>query len=215
MSKNQRIGKREKRNIGNRGSKPDLGYYIIITDTEETEQNYMNGLRDSIPPEYKRRLIIKVRETKTSNLVNEALERAALNPQYAEPWIVFDRDQVKNFDEIVKDATLSGVNVGWSNPCIEVWFGAYFGSMPTYQGSIACCSGFGELFEKSAKQKYKKSDKLIYSKLCSYGNESNAINLAQNKLDKFIKNGVQTPSEMCPATTVHKLISEIKSKINK
>ena len=28
---------------------PELGYYFIVTDTEETEQNYMYGLRDSIP----------------------------------------------------------------------------------------------------------------------------------------------------------------------
>ena len=30
---------------------PKLGYYFIVTDTKETEQNYMFGLRNSIPPE--------------------------------------------------------------------------------------------------------------------------------------------------------------------
>ena len=30
---------------------PELGYYFIVTDTKETEQNYMFGLRDSIPPD--------------------------------------------------------------------------------------------------------------------------------------------------------------------
>ena len=28
---------------------PELGYYFIVTDTKETEQNYMFGLRKSIP----------------------------------------------------------------------------------------------------------------------------------------------------------------------
>lgn len=37
--RNQRVGKRV----------PELGYYLIVTDTEETEKNYFEGLRDSIP----------------------------------------------------------------------------------------------------------------------------------------------------------------------
>ena len=31
---------------------PDLGYYFVVTDTNETEGNYMYGLRDSLPKEY-------------------------------------------------------------------------------------------------------------------------------------------------------------------
>lgn len=39
---------------------PKLGYYFIVTDTKETEQNYMFGLRNSIPPELQGKLVIKV-----------------------------------------------------------------------------------------------------------------------------------------------------------
>ena len=59
-----------------------------------------------------------MRETNTENLVNETLSQAALHPQYVEPWIIFDRDQVKNFDDIIQNAKVAGINVGWSNPCI-------------------------------------------------------------------------------------------------
>ncbi len=43
-----RAGKRKDRNkrVGKRV--PELGYYLIVTDTEE---NYFEGLRDSIPEE--------------------------------------------------------------------------------------------------------------------------------------------------------------------
>lgn len=43
---------------------PKLGYYFIVTDTEETEKNYLIGLRDSIPDEFRGRIVIKVVSTK-------------------------------------------------------------------------------------------------------------------------------------------------------
>ncbi|MBP3359642.1 MAG: RloB domain-containing protein [Clostridia bacterium] len=215
MPKDRRKGQRKPRSIGSRSNTPDLGYYLIVTDTKETEQNYMFGLRDSIPDELKRRLIIKVSKTKTDNLVSEALSQAALQPQYSEPWIIFDRDQVKNFDSIIQNAEAVGINTGWSNPCIEIWFNAYFGAMPTYQTSVACCDGFETTFEKAANQKYQKSDKQIYNKLCKYGDEADAIKIAENKLKQCIINGMDKPSEMCPVTTVHRLVKEIRDKILK
>lgn len=36
------------------------------------------------------------------------------------PWIVFDRDQVQGFDEIIAKAEREGIQVGWSNPCFEI-----------------------------------------------------------------------------------------------
>ena len=50
----RRAGKRRDRNqrVGTRI--PELGYYLIVTDTEETEKNYFEGLRDSIPPRAER-----------------------------------------------------------------------------------------------------------------------------------------------------------------
>lgn len=175
----------------------------------------MYGLRDSIPEELKRRLIIKVCKTSTNNLVNETLTQAALQPQYGEPWIIFDRDQVKNFDDIIKNAKEVGINVGWSNPCIEIWFSAYFGTMPTYQTSVACCNGFETDFKKKLNQKYQKSDDHIYNKLCQYGDEATAIKIAENKLKQYRQNNMDKPSEMCPATTVHELVKEIKNRILK
>ena len=52
-SSDRRAGKRKDRNkrVGTRI--PELGYYLIVTDTEETEKNYFEGLRDSIPVELK------------------------------------------------------------------------------------------------------------------------------------------------------------------
>ena len=207
-----RLGKRKPRS-SHIPRQENLGNYIIVTDTSETEQNYMYGLRDSIPEELRRHIVIKVVKTKTVDLVNDALYQASINPQYAEIWILFDRDQVPNFDAIVSEAEAKGIHVGWSNPCIEIWFSAYFKQMNHYSDSVHCCKGFEKLFQDRVNQPYKKSDNKIYLKLCQYGNESEAIRLAEKKKKKKKRNGHLCPSKMNPGTTVHELVREIRSKI--
>ena len=79
------------------------------------------------------KLVIKVVETKTRAIIDKCLELTAYDAQYRIPWIVFDRDQVQGFDEIIAEAVSKGIQVGWSNPCFEIWMYAYFGSMPAIQ----------------------------------------------------------------------------------
>lgn len=212
MAKADRRGNRKRRD-NFRTRVPDLGYYFIVTDTKETEENYMYGLRDSLSKVLQGRIVIKVSKAKTEQLVSACKEQAALAPQYGEPWIVFDRDQVVQFDKIIEKAELQGINVGWSNPCIEIWFDAYFGKMRSYQDSVTCCREFGNTFEKKTNQEYKKSSNHIYTLLNRYGDEREAVKVAENRLTQYLRDGIEKPSEMCPCTTVHKLIQEIREKV--
>ncbi len=212
MAKHERNGLRKTREQIAKGRAPHLGYYLIVTDTKETEQNYILGLKASIPEELQDKLVVKVRKTKTKSLIEEAMDFASLQPQYGEPWIIFDRDQVQNFDEIIQEAERKGISVGWTNPCIEEWFSAYFGSMPSYMDSVSCCIGFGETYKKVTGQKYEKNDKAIYEKLNRYGDQDKAIKIATEKYKERKENCKGKPSEMCPCTTVHKLVEEIRRK---
>ncbi|WP_195984995.1 RloB family protein [Clostridium sp. D33t1_170424_F3] len=212
MAKTDRTGNRKRRESFTK-RKPDMGYYSIITDTEETEKNYIYGFRDSFPEAVQKRLVIKVLETKTNELIKQSLDQALLEIPYSRVWIVFDRDRVVGFDDIIAEAERNGISVAWSNPCIEIWFDAYFGKMPAYQDSVACCKGFANTFETKTGQKYKKSDRQIYNKLKRYGDEDTAIRIAEEKLQGYKRDGVEKPSEMCPCTTVQKLILEIRQKI--
>lgn len=214
MAKADRTGKRKGRDSF-RTRVPDLGYYFIVTDTRETEENYLYGLRDSLPRDLQGRIVIKVSQAKTAGLVTACKEQAALAPQYGEPWIVFDRDQVAGFDHIIETARQNGVKVGWSNPCIEIWFDAYFGKMHSYQDSVTCCREFAATFEKKTGQEYKKSNRQIYAMLNRYGNEAEAIRTVESRLRQYLQNGTESPSEMCPCTTVHRLVDEIKDKVEK
>lgn len=208
----RRAGKRKDRNQRMGQRVPELGYYLIVTDTEETEKNYFEGLRDSIPAELKDRLIIKVEKAKTVELVKRALDLVGKESQYRIPWIVFDRDQVKGFDEIIWTAEKNGVHAGWSNPCFEIWMYAYFGEMPAIRESYTCCDRFADKFEKVTGQKYYKNDRDVYRKLVQYGNFEQAVVLAERSLKKCVDDGKKLPSEMWPACMVQRLVAEIYNK---
>lgn len=210
----RRAGKRKDRNQRMGQRIPELGYYLIVTDTEETEKNYFEGLRDSIPAELKERLIIKVEKAKTVELVKKALELVGKESQYRIPWIVFDRDRVKGFDEIIWTAEKNGVHAGWSNPCFEIWMYAYFGEMPAIRESYTCCDRFADKFEKVTGKKYYKNDTDIYRKLVQYGDFQQAVVLAERSLKKCMDDGKKLPSEMWPACMVQRLVSEIYSKVH-
>lgn len=212
MAKKDRTGNRKPREQRKQYKVPELGYYLIVTDTEATERCFFTGLHQALPEEVRNKLVIKVVETKTRTMIDKCLELTAYEAQYRIPWIVFDRDQVQGFDEIIDEAKRKDIEVCWSNPCFKIWLHAYFGSMPAIQDSWSCCSEFGRVYESKTGQKYSKSDEKIYGKLCMAGDEEKAIQIAQQKLEQCERDGKKNPSEMCPCTTVHKLVAEIRGK---
>lgn len=211
----KRAGKRKDRNQRFGTREPVLGYYLIVTDTEETEKNYFEGLKNSIPENIRSRIVIKVERAKnTYNLIEHTMELLHMQAQQRIPWIVLDRDQVKDFNGIVQTAEKNGINVGWSNPCFEIWMFAYFGEMPNIADSISCCAKFRERFVKVTGKEYRKNDKDIYRKLVQYGDSDEAVRIAERNLTSAKKKG-KTPSESYPVCTVHQLVKEILDKVSK
>ena len=84
--------------------------------------------------------------------------------------------------------------------------------MHPYHDSVACCREFGITFEKKTGQEYQKSNRQIYDLLSRYGNEDEAIRIAENRLQQYLRDDICKPSEMCPCTTVQHLVDEIKRK---
>lgn len=60
------------------------GYYCVVTDTKETEKNYLYGLRESLPNDTQNKLNIQVVSTDTKDLFEEASRLKNLNPQYSQ-----------------------------------------------------------------------------------------------------------------------------------
>lgn len=213
MARKDRNGNRKSREQRTPLKVPALGYYLIVTDTEATERCYFEGLHKSLPENIKNKLVIKVVETKTRTMIDKCLEMTAYDAQYRMPWIVFDRDEVKDFDEIIKEAEAYGIGVGWSNPCFEIWMYAYYGAMPAITESWTCCSEFGKIYQRKTDREYSKSDTGLYEKLCRTGNEETALLIAKQKYEQCIREGKTIPSQMCPCTTVYQLVEEIRQKV--
>jgi len=104
MAKIDRTGIRKNREQSRKLKIPELGYYLIVTDTEATERCFFTGLHQSLKVGVRNKLVIKVIETKTRIMIDKCLELTAYDAQYRVPWIVFDRDKVKDFDEIIFEA---------------------------------------------------------------------------------------------------------------
>lgn len=214
MARKDRMGNRKTRDQRSKRRVPEMGYYLVVTDTEATERCFFTGLHNSLPEEMKQKLVIKVVETDTQDLIQKCQELTAYDAQYRIPWIVFDRDQVVDFDQIVTRAEKAGIYAGRSNPCFEIWLFAYFGMMPVIQDSWTCCSKFAELYFRKTGHEYTKADKNVYMRLCEYGNEERALVIAEQKYQQCMRDGKTHPSTMCPATRVYELVREIKSKVS-
>ena len=49
MARSDRTGNRKMRNRQEVMRVPEMGYYLVVTDTEATERCYFEGLQDSLP----------------------------------------------------------------------------------------------------------------------------------------------------------------------
>lgn len=218
MNMDRRKGIRKSR-TERKGKMPKLGYYVIVVNTKETENNYFKGLKNSLSYDLQRKLVIVVFKADTGNMIEVCKERIAYDPQHRKGWIIFDRDQEANFDKLIENAESEKIGVGWSNPCFEIWLHAYYGEMPFMhnempeRASQECCERFSKTFEEKNKIKYSKSETKLYSYLMQTGDERKAIEIAQNRLQKCqIDCEDKRISEWHSCTNVFKLIAEIREK---
>lgn len=186
MARKDRTGNRKTREQRQPLKIPELGYYLLVT---------------------------KVVKTKTRAMIDKCLEMTAYDAQYRMPWIVFDRDEVKDFDKIIMEAEKLGINTGWSNPCFEIWMYSYYGTMPAIIESWLCCGEFEKIFQRKTGQRYSKSDAGLYEKISRTGNEEKALQIAKQKYEQCVREGKTLPSQMCPCTTVYQLVEEIRNKV--
>ena len=190
------------------------GAYLIVTDAEKTEKNYFEGIKASIPENLKNDLQIKIYSNKAlSKIIDFAAEQRNKDERFRDIWLVFDRDEVKNFDKLIEEAKEAKMNIGWSNPCFEIWLMSYFQIPKNIDVSQKCCEIFEKIFKENTSKKYKKSEVKIYNILCENGDEDKAIERAREKYYQVRKEYSQ-PSKMIGCTTVYKLVEELKKKID-
>ena len=216
MNKNKREGIRKSR-TERKGRRPELGYYVIVVNTKETENHYFEGLKNSLPSGMQRKLAIVVFKAKTCNMLEVCKEQISYNPQNRKGWIIFDRDQEGNFDKLIEYAEAENIRAGWSNPCFEIWLHAYYGKMPMVHNpmpevaSQECCKSFSKIYKKRNGIEYSKSETKLYSNLMKTGDEEKAFKIADERMqnrEKDYKDKKFSQWDSC--TTVYELIQEIR-----
>ena len=181
------------------------GLYVIFVDAEKTERNYFSGLsqRKGCPVTVRLEKIRKI-----ENAINEIqIKEKNLRP-YKSIWLVFDRDEVAQFDQIISEAEKLRYCVGWSNPCFEIWLHAYFGKMPPAATSIECVNNFKREFKRKTEQEYKKNDPKIFDLVEKHGDFDVARETARKAM-LAVKDVSSKPSEQSPATTVYELVEKL------
>ena len=146
------------------------------------------------------------------NLVKEAIiirdREKNMGKSFDYCWVVFDKDDYRDFDESISYAENNGFNVAYSNESFELWFLLHFSLFvnPVARGNYA------RLLSKYLGIPYTKQSgfaKKLYQILKPL--ESKAIKNAETLMVGH--NGMK-PSEANPSTTVHKLVSSLNEYVD-
>lgn len=217
MARLNRAGKKRGRNIDTKSVQP--GNYLIVTEGTETEVNYFKNLGAKLNELFHSKIIVEkisldihgtARSTKV--LVNEAIKKRSLNA-YSDVWVVFDRDDNRDFDEAISLAKKEGMNVAWSNESFELWLLLHF---QTLQSALSR-DGYYPRLDSHFKRlginngAYSKNIADIFD--ITYPYLYIAIKRSKDLIQFHKENKVFNPDNMNPGTTVHTLVEELSSYI--
>ncbi len=196
-------------------------YYLIVCEGEKTEPNYFESLKNKLPKEMVKRIIIKGEGKNCMSLLKDAESKVEERyssglPPFYHVWLVFDKDSFDDFDETInavkeKSKTKQHWHSAWSNEAFELWYLLHFEthfagiSRTEYQEKIEKC-----MKNIGVSRKYKKNAEDMYDILKPL--QENAIKNAKIAL-KSQKNKGILESQMNPATTVHLLVEKLISYI--
>ena len=185
--------------------------FLIVAEGTRTEPNYLRGLRDRIPESIRGRVDIDVKGCGmcTRSLVEEAQRLASQSSvEYQHIWVVFDRDDFRDFDAAIKLAKKNNFRVAWSNPCFEYWLYLHFHDCDSALHRAQYSSKLSVEFKRhGCPEGYKKNMPNLYGFVTTEGSEADAIARARHALASHAKG--KPCSRMEPATTVHELVEEL------
>ena len=113
---------RKKRKYGYR--QPKANSFLIVTEGKMTEPHYFNGLKRLIEEKIGGNIdvievpdIVISGEGRATNALIEKKDELVGKARvlYQNVWVVFDKDDFKNFDEAICNEQNKGYKIAWSN----------------------------------------------------------------------------------------------------
>ena len=202
-------------NSGRRqGTRDQIVKFLIVCEGEKTEPNYFRAFTErwSEVKEIKVagcgcstcQLIIEAKK------LREKLERERMVP-FDRVWLVFDKDEFKDFNKAIAKAKKEGMNCAWSNQAFELWYVLHFQYLDTGVDRKQYIEMIEDKVRKASKSKtfkYKKNDEGFYQILQEHGEEEQAIKRAQKLRENMgEKKNYATHN---PRTEVDLLVDELR-----
>lgn len=197
------------RTIGKESFKKKI---IIFAEGKNTEKTYFEQFKNG-----QVKVVTVGTGKSTRKLVNEAntLLRSDLrynNTTFDEKWVVFDKDDNKDFDQAIQLAQKSGFKIAYSNQAIEYWFILHFND---HQGGALHRDRYRELINQYINPYGAMYDetKAVSSKFFDIMQAidpqtgKSRLQLAVDRADKIYK-GKRNKTEES-VTTVHRLVQSI------
>ena len=188
--------------------------FLIVCEGEKTEPHYFEALIKNCISTI-REVIIEGEGRATVALVDRAkaikqeLERKNAMA-FDRVWLVFDKDNIDDFNEAIRKAKKLGFQCAWSNEAFELWYLLHFAYLDTGIGRNAYVEKLQGFFREKMGDtdfEYKKGNPNIYRLLQKHGSEDLAISHA-NKLRASYE-GTDYANHK-PCTMVDKLVKELK-----
>lgn len=180
----------------------------IFTEGEKTEPDYFNSIRSELRLNEIDIRVHGMGPISIMSLVDWAItdKKKEENDGFdTEWWVVFDKDDHQQFDQVIQKAESSGIKVAYSNECFELWFILHFEFLSTAIGR----EKYYEKLTNLLGQKYNKKSSHIYSLIKD--KEAIAIRNAKNLEKQHTEEGVSVISKRDPSTTVYKLVEQLRA----
>ena len=196
------------------GTRAQKVSFLIVCEGEKTEPNYFRAFIERWSEV--KEVNVKGCGCSTCQLIIEAkklrekLERERMVP-FDRVWLVFDKDEFKDFNKAIADAKKEGMNCAWSNQAFELWYVLHFQYLDTgvdRKQYIEMIEDKVRKASKSKKFKYKKNDEGFYQILQAHGEEEQAIKRARKLRENMGKK--KNYAAHNPRTEVDLLVDELR-----
>ena len=196
------------------GTRDQIVRFLIVCEGEKTEPNYFRAFIERWS---------EVKEIKvagcgcsTCQLIIEAKKlREKLEHErqvsFDRVWLVFDKDDFKDFNKAIADAKKEGMNCAWSNQAFELWYVLHFQYLDTGVDRKQYIGMIEDKVRKASKSKtfkYKKNDVGFYQILQEHGDEDFAFKNAEKLRNRH--KGKSNYATHNPRTEVDLLVDELR-----
>lgn len=196
------------------GTRAQKVSFLIVCEGEKTEPNYFRAFIERWSEV--KEVNVKGCGCSTCQLIIEAkklrekLERERMVP-FDRVWLVFDKDEFKDFNKAIADAKKEGMNCAWSNQAFELWYVLHFQYLDTGVDRKQYIEMIEDKVRKASKSKtfkYKKNDEGFYQILQAHGEEEQAIKRARKLRENMGKK--KNYAAHNPRTEVDLLVDELR-----